>query len=63
MAFRNIKCVVPRETSTCKLVILHGTDFKVEDLNVVLPNSYDYSLKDMLAAGVKVLSAFHMKHH
>ena len=54
MAFRNIKCVVPRETSTCKHVVLVGTDFKEENLNVPLPTSCDYSLKDMIAAGVNV---------
>lgn len=54
MSFRNIKCVVPRETSTCKHVILIGTDFKEENLNVPLPSSSDYSLKDMIAAGVNV---------
>lgn len=54
MAFRNIKCVVPRETSTCKHVILHGTDLISEDLNVPLPSSSDYSLKDLIAAGVNV---------
>lgn len=54
MSFRNIKFVVPRETSTCKQVILNGTDFKEENLNVPLPNSCDYSLKDMIAAGVNV---------
>ena len=54
MSFRNIKIVVPRETSTCKHVILNGTDFKEENLNVPLPNSCDYSLKDMIAAGVNV---------
>lgn len=54
MSFRNIKCVVPRETNTCKHVILSGTEFKEENLNVPLPNSCDYSLKDMIAAGVNV---------
>ena len=54
MAFRNINFVVPRETSTCKHVILSGTDFKEENFNVPLPNSCDYSLKDMIAAGVNV---------
>lgn len=54
MAFRNFKCVVPRETSTCKHVILIGTDLQEENLNVPLPSSSDYSLKDMIAAGVNV---------
>lgn len=54
MSFRNIKFVIPREISTCKHVILVGTDFKEENLNVPLPNSCDYSLKDMIAAGVNV---------
>lgn len=54
MSFRNIKCVVPRETSTCALVQLVDTDFKHEPLDCPLPSSSDYSLKDLLAAGVKV---------
>lgn len=54
MSFRNIKCVVPRETSTCELVQLVDTDFKHEPLDCNLPASTDYSLKDLLAAGVKV---------
>lgn len=54
MSFRNINFVVPRETSTCKHVILIGTDFNEENLNVSLPSSCDYSLQDMIAAGVNV---------
>lgn len=54
MAFRNIKSRVPRETSTASLVELVGDEFKAVDLNKPLPSSTDYSLKDMLAAGVKV---------
>lgn len=54
MAFRNIKSRVPRETSTAFLVELVGDEFKAIDLNKPLPSSTDYSLKDMLAAGVKV---------
>lgn len=54
MSFRNIRCVVPRETSTCKHVVLNGTDFIEDNLNVPLPNSCDYSLKDLIAAGVNV---------
>lgn len=54
MSFRNIKVHIPIEDDCASLVRLHGTDFKVENLNVPLPASSDYSLKDMLAAGVKV---------
>lgn len=54
MAFRNIRLRVPRETSTCKHVILIGTDFKEENFNVLLPSSSDYSLNDLIAAGVNV---------
>lgn len=54
MAFRNIKSRVPRETSTATLVELVDDEFKAINLNMPLPSSTDYSLKDMLAAGVKV---------
>lgn len=54
MAFRNIKCVVPRETNASTLVELVGDEFKSVNLNKVLPCSSDYSLKDLLASGVKV---------
>ena len=54
MAFRNIKFVVPRETRCAHLVELVDKDFKQVDYHVNVPTSCDYSLKDMLAAGVNV---------
>lgn len=54
MSFRNIKSRIPRECSTASLVELVGDEFKAINLNMPLPSSTDYSLKDMLAAGVKV---------
>lgn len=54
MAFRYIKCVVPRETNMSPMVVLSGDKLVVQDLNVSLPRSCDYSLKDLLAAGVPV---------
>ena len=54
MAFRNIRCFIPCEENCSCLVRLVGTEFKVADLNVSLPSSTDYSLKDLLASGVKV---------
>lgn len=55
MAFRYIRHFIPQEDNTCTLVQLVGDEFKEVDLNKSLPSSSDYSLKDMLAAGVKVL--------
>ncbi len=54
MSFRNIKSRIPRECSTSTLVELVGDEFMAVDLNKSLPSSTDYSLKDMLAAGVKI---------
>lgn len=54
MSFRNIRHSIPKEERTCTLVQLVGEEFKEVDLNKSLPSSTDYSLKDMLAAGVKV---------
>lgn len=54
MAFRNFKCVVPRETNVSSLVVVQGDKLVVQDLDVALPCSCDYSLKDLLAAGVPV---------
>lgn len=54
MSFRNIRSRIPRESSTASLVELVDDEFKAIDLNLPLPSSIDYSLKDMLAAGVKV---------
>ena len=54
MAFRNFKCVVPRETNVSPLVVVSGDKLVVHDLDVSLPCSCDYSLKDLLAAGVPV---------
>lgn len=54
MAFRNINFHVPRETSASSLYEIKGDVFTAVDLNLVLPSSSDYSLKDLLASGVKV---------
>lgn len=52
--FRNFHFFIPRECSTSTLVELVGDEFRAVDLNKSLPSSNDYSLKDMLASGVKV---------
>jgi hypothetical protein len=54
MAFRFFKSVVPRETNVSSLVVVSGDKLVVQDLDVALPRSCDYSLKDLLAAGVPV---------
>lgn len=54
MSFRNIRYSIPKEERTCTLVQLVGNDFNEVNLNIPLPSSSDYSLKDLLAAGVKV---------
>ena len=56
MAFRNIKCSIPKEFRCGYLVDLVGTDFMLTDYHVNLPTSCEYSLKDLLAAGVNVQS-------
>lgn len=52
--FRNIRTSIPREQNTCTLVELVDDKFREVDLSTLLPSSVDYSLKDMLAAGVKI---------
>lgn len=54
MAFRNFKCVVPRETNISPMVVVNGDKLVEQKLDVPLPSSCDYSLKDLLAAGVPV---------
>lgn len=54
MAFRNIRFRVPRETNVFPLVVVQGDKLVVQNLDVPLPCSCDYSLKDLLAAGVPV---------
>ena len=54
MAFRNIRFSVPRETNVSTLVEIIDDEFVSVNLNKNLPCSSDYSLKDLLAAGVKV---------
>ena len=54
MSFRNIKIVVPRETIVSPMVEVIGDKLVEANLDVPLPSSCDYSLKDLLAAGVKV---------
>lgn len=54
MSFRNFKCIVPREPAGSSFVVVQGDKLVVQDLDVKLPCSCDYSLKDLLAAGVPV---------
>lgn len=54
MSFRNFKCIVPRHTNVSSFVVVQGDKLVVQDLDVKLPRSCDYSLKDLLAAGVPV---------
>lgn len=54
MPFRNVKSSIPLEKDTCQLVQLVDDEFRPVNFDLSLPSSSDYSLKDMLAAGVKV---------
>ena len=54
MAFRNIKFSTPREFRCSHLVELVDKDFKQVNYIVNIPTSCEYSLKDMIAAGVNV---------
>lgn len=54
MSFRNIRFCVPRETNFSPTVVVSGDKLVVQELDVPLPRSCDYSLKDLLAAGVAV---------
>lgn len=54
MAFRYFKCVVPCETNVSPMVVVSGDKLVYQELDVALPRSCDYSLKDLLAAGVPV---------
>lgn len=56
MAFRYFKFVVPRETNISPMVVVDGDKLVEQKLDVPLPRSCDYSLKDLLAAGVPVPS-------
>lgn len=54
MAFRYFRFRVPRETNLSPMVVVSGDKLVVQNLDVTLPCSCDYSLKDLLAAGVSV---------
>lgn len=54
MAFRFFKNVIDHPTDLSAMVVLCGDKLVVQNLNVPLPCSCDYSLKDLLAAGVPV---------
>lgn len=52
--FRNIKIFIPIEDSSTKLYEVQGDKIVESNLNKILPSSTDYSLHDLLSAGVKV---------
>lgn len=54
MSFRYFRFRVPRETHVSPMVVVSGDKLVVQNLDVTLPCSCDYSLKDLLAAGVPV---------
>ena len=54
MAFRFFKNVLDHPCDISPMVVVRGDQLVVQDLNVLLPSSSDYSLKDLLAAGVPV---------
>lgn len=54
MAFRNFRFHVPRETNVSPMVVVNGDKLVEQNLDVSLPCSCDYSLKDLLSAGVPV---------
>lgn len=54
MAFRFYKNHIDTPDITSPMVEVIGDKLVEANLNVTLPSSCDYSLKDLLAAGVKV---------
>ena len=54
MAFRFFKNVIDRHGDISPMVVVSDDKLVVQELNVSLPCSCDYSLKDLLAAGVPV---------
>lgn len=54
MSFRFYKNVIDKPDDISSLVVVSGDKLVVQDLDVALPRSCDYSLKDLLAAGVPV---------
>lgn len=52
--FRNISSSIPCELSCSILYELQGDQFVESNFDKILPCSNDYSLKDLLSAGVKV---------
>lgn len=55
MSFRYYKNVLVRHGDTSPMVVVCGDEIVEQNLNVSLPSSSDYSLKDLLAAGVPVV--------
>lgn len=54
MAFRFYKNVIDHHGDISPMVVVSGDKLVVQDLDVSLPCSCDYSLKDLLASGVPV---------
>ena len=54
MSFRFFKNVIDNHGDISPMVVVNGDKLVVQDLDVALPCSCDYSLKDLLAAGVPV---------
>lgn len=52
--FRNISNFIPKEVSCTKIFEVHDDKIVEDNLDQKLPCSNDYSLVDMLSAGVKV---------
>lgn len=52
--FRNFRSVIPSEPSCSVLCEVQNDKLVAVNLNKNLPSSSDYSLSDLLAAGVKV---------
>lgn len=54
MAFRFYKNVIDHHGDISPMVVVNGDKLVVQNLDVPLPCSCDYSLKDLLASGVPV---------
>lgn len=55
MSFRNLKNPIPAEHVCTTFSVLHDDKFVEVNLNVSLPSSNDYCLKDLLASGQRVV--------
>lgn len=56
MSFRFYKNHIDKPDDISSIVVVSGDKLVVQELDVPLPRSCDYSLKDLLAAGVPVVS-------